>query len=38
MKNAIKVAVRAVETKMNDQVGRSLQKAAPTINAVAESA
>ena len=38
IKNAIKVAVRAVETKMNDQVGRSLESAAPAINAVAESA
>lgn len=38
IKNAIKVAVRAVETKMNDQIGKRLEEAAPTINAVAESA
>ena len=38
IKNAIKVAVRAVDTKMNDQIGRSLETAAPAINAVAESA
>jgi glycerol-3-phosphate acyltransferase PlsX len=38
IKNAIKVAVRAVETKMNDQIGRSLESAAPAIAAVAESA
>ena len=38
IKNAIKVAVRAVETKMSDQVGRSLESAAPAINALAESA
>jgi glycerol-3-phosphate acyltransferase PlsX len=37
IKNAIKVAVRAVETKMNDQIGKRLEEAAPTINAVAES-
>jgi glycerol-3-phosphate acyltransferase PlsX len=38
IKNAIKVAVRAVETKMNDQIGKRLEEAAPAINAVAESA
>ena len=38
IKNAIKVAVRAVETKMNDQIGTRLEEAAPAINAVAESA
>jgi glycerol-3-phosphate acyltransferase PlsX len=38
IKNAIKVAVRAVETNMNDQIGKRLEEAAPTINAVAESA
>ena len=38
IKNAIKVAVRAVETKMNDQIGHSLEAAAPAISAVAESA
>ena len=38
IKNAIKVAVRAVETQMSDQVGRSLESAAPAINALAESA
>jgi glycerol-3-phosphate acyltransferase PlsX len=36
--NAIKVAVRAVETNMNDQIGRKLEAAEPLINAVAESA
>ena len=38
IKNAIKVAVRAVETHMNDQIGRKLEAAEPLINAVAESA
>src|ERR1700730_62936 len=38
IKNAIQVAVRAVETRMNDQIGERLQAAAPTINAIAESA
>ena len=38
IKNAIKVAVRAVETGMNDQIGRRLEAAAPTINAAAEMA
>jgi glycerol-3-phosphate acyltransferase PlsX len=35
IKNAIKVAVRAVETGMNDQIGRRLEAAAPAINAAA---
>jgi glycerol-3-phosphate acyltransferase PlsX len=38
IKNAIKVAVRAVETGMNDQIGKRLEAAAPAINAVAELA
>ena len=38
IKNAIKVAVRAVETRMNDQIGEKLQAAAPAISALAESA
>lgn len=38
IKNAIKVAVRAVETGMNDQIGDRLGAAAPTINAAAEMA
>jgi len=38
IKNAIKVAVRAVETGMNDQIGKRLEAAAPAINAVAQSA
>ena len=38
IKNAIKVAVRAVETKMNDQIGKKLEAAAHAINAIAESA
>jgi glycerol-3-phosphate acyltransferase PlsX len=38
IKNAIKVAVRAVETEMNDQIGQRLEAAAPTISAVAELA
>jgi glycerol-3-phosphate acyltransferase PlsX len=32
IKNAIKVAVRAVETGMNDQIGQRLEAAAPAIN------
>ena len=38
IKNAIKVAVRAVETGMNDQIGDRLEAAAPVINAAAEMA
>jgi glycerol-3-phosphate acyltransferase PlsX len=38
IKNAIKVAVRAVETRMNDQIGTRLQAAEPLITAIAESA
>lgn len=38
IKNAIKVAVRAVETRMNDQIGKKLEAAALAINAIAESA
>jgi glycerol-3-phosphate acyltransferase PlsX len=38
IKNAIKVAVRAVETRMNDQIGMRLEEAAPTIEAAASSA
>jgi phosphate acyltransferase len=38
IKNAIKVAVRAVETGMNDQIGDRLEAAAPTINAAREMA
>ena len=38
IKNAINVAVRAVETRMNDQIGRKLEAAAHAINAIAESA
>ena len=38
MKNAINVAVRAVETRMNDQIGKKLEAAAPVIDAVAQSA
>jgi glycerol-3-phosphate acyltransferase PlsX len=38
IKNAISVAVRAVETRMNDQIGKKLEAAAPAINAIAESA
>src|SRR5687768_6457161 len=38
IKNAIKVAVRAVETRMNDQIGLRLEEAAPTIEAAARSA
>jgi phosphate acyltransferase len=33
IKNAIKVAVRAVETGMNDQIGQRLEAAAPAITA-----
>ena len=38
IKNAIKVAVRAVDTRMNDQIGKKLAAAEPLITAVAESA
>ena len=38
IKNAIKVAVRAVETRMNDQIGQRLEAAAPAINAAVSSA
>jgi glycerol-3-phosphate acyltransferase PlsX len=38
IKNAIKVAVRAVETGMNDQIGQRLGAAAPAITAAAEMA
>jgi glycerol-3-phosphate acyltransferase PlsX len=38
IKNAIKVAVRAVETRMNEQIGQRLEAAAPTISAAAEIA
>jgi glycerol-3-phosphate acyltransferase PlsX len=38
IKNAIKVAVRAVETHMNDQIGDRLEAAAPAINAAAQMA
>lgn len=38
IKNAIKVAARAVETGMTDQIGRKLEAAEPMINAVAELA
>ena len=38
IKNAIKVAVRAVETGMNDQIGQRLQAASPAISAAAEMA
>ena len=38
IKNAIKVAVRAVETRMNEQIGRRLEEAEPAINAAAGSA
>jgi glycerol-3-phosphate acyltransferase PlsX len=38
IKNAIKVAVRAVETRMNDLIGEKLQAAAHAIGALAESA
>jgi glycerol-3-phosphate acyltransferase PlsX len=38
IKNAIKVAVRAVETGMNDQIGERLEAAAPAINAAEKMA
>jgi glycerol-3-phosphate acyltransferase PlsX len=38
IKNAVKVAVRAVETGMNDQIGQRLESAAPLITAAAEMA
>jgi len=38
IKNAINVAVRAVETGMNDLIGKKLEAAGPAINAVAQSA
>ncbi len=38
IKNAIKVAVRAVETGMNDQIGDRLEAAAPAINAAEKMA
>jgi phosphate acyltransferase len=38
IKNAIKVAVRAVETRMNDQIGERLVAAASSIGAAAASA
>lgn len=38
IKNAVKVAVRAVETGMNDQIGQRLEAAAPLITAAAEMA
>lgn len=38
IKNAINVAVRAVETRMNDQIGKKLEAAAPAIDALAQSA
>ena len=38
IKNAVKVAVRAVETGMNDQIGDRLGAAAPAINAATEMA
>jgi phosphate acyltransferase len=38
IKNAIQVAVRAVETRMNDQIGERLGAAALAVNAIAESA
>jgi len=38
IKNAIKVAVRAVETGMNDQIGQRLEAAAPAINAAEKMA
>jgi phosphate acyltransferase len=38
IKNAIKVAVRAVETGMNDQIGERLGAAAPAINAAEKMA
>jgi glycerol-3-phosphate acyltransferase PlsX len=38
IKNAVKVAVRAVETGMNDQIGLRLEAAAPAINAAEKMA
>ena len=38
IKNAIKVAVRAVETRMNDQIGQRLEAAASSIGAAAATA
>ena len=38
IKNAIKVAVRAVETRMNDQIGKKLEAAAQALNTMAASA
>jgi phosphate acyltransferase len=38
IKNAIQVAVRAVDTRMNDQIGERLGAAALAVNAIAESA
>ena len=38
IKNAIKVAVRAVETRMNEQIGKKLEAAEPAITAAAASA
>jgi glycerol-3-phosphate acyltransferase PlsX len=38
IKNAVKVAVRAVETGMNDQIGQRLEAAAPAINAAEKMA
>jgi glycerol-3-phosphate acyltransferase PlsX len=38
IKNAIKVAVRAVETRMNDQIGKKLEAAALALNTMAASA
>ena len=38
IKNAVKVAVRAVETGMNEQIGQRLEAAAPAINAAVELA
>jgi glycerol-3-phosphate acyltransferase PlsX len=38
IKNAIQVAVRAVETRMNDQIGERLQASSHALSAIAESA
>jgi glycerol-3-phosphate acyltransferase PlsX len=38
IKNAIQVAVKAVETRMSDQIGERLGAAALAVNAIAESA
>ena len=38
IKNAIKVAVRAVETRMNDQIGKKLEAASQALNTMAASA